>query len=158
MNAACWQRSMVVLIIFSFSLTDLLCTHLAVFLVLAPHLFAEAPRCFARSVWRDNVVVDQSWQVSPYSGQVSTVGQPWWTGETQTDTHSWDQVKSNIFLDFVSGGFTQSVQHPSPSILRHSTWYDKTITINNHLRSEGCEKPQQQCYYCLLQAADGTLR
>lgn len=53
------------------------CTHLAVFLVLAPHLFAEAPGCLAGSVWGDDVVVDQSWQVSPHCGQVSTVCQPW---------------------------------------------------------------------------------
>lgn len=36
------------------------CTHLAVFLVLAPHLFAEASGRLAGSVWRDDVVVDQS--------------------------------------------------------------------------------------------------
>lgn len=52
-------------------------THLAVFLVLAPHLFAEASGRLAGSVWRDDVVVDQSRQVSPHGGQVSTVGQPW---------------------------------------------------------------------------------
>lgn len=51
--------------------------HLAVLLVLAPHLSAETPGRLAGSVWRDDVVVDQSRQVSPHGGQVSTVGQPW---------------------------------------------------------------------------------
>lgn len=51
--------------------------HLAVLLVLAPHLSAETPGRLAGSVWRDDVVVDQSRQVSPHGGQVSAVGQPW---------------------------------------------------------------------------------
>jgi len=36
------------------------CTHFAVFLVLAPHFFAEPSGCLTRSVWGYNVVVDQS--------------------------------------------------------------------------------------------------
>lgn len=56
-------------------------TYLAVFLVLAPHLFAQTSRRLAGSVWRDDVVVDQSRQVSPDRGQVSAVGQPWGSGE-----------------------------------------------------------------------------
>lgn len=86
----------------SFSLTVSCCTHLAVFLVLAPHVFAEASGRLAGSVWRDDVVVDQSWQVSPHSGQVSTVGQPWRTGETRTDTHSWDQASVPEVTDLSS--------------------------------------------------------
>lgn len=34
-------------------------TYLAVFLVLAPHLFAQASGRLAGSVWGDDVVVDQ---------------------------------------------------------------------------------------------------
>lgn len=99
----------------SFSLIVSCCTHLAVFLVLAPHLFAEASGRLAGSVWRDDIVVDQSWQVSPHSGQVSTVGQPWQTGGTRTDTHSWDQASvrsSQIIL------YYRKLQICPPSILK----------------------------------------
>lgn len=67
------------------------CTHLAVFLVLAPHLFAEAPGCLAGSVRGDDVVVDQSWQVSPHRGQVSTVRQPW-RAHVHNSRSGWDYV------------------------------------------------------------------
>lgn len=64
-----------------------ICTYLAVFLVLAPHLFAETSRCLTRSVWGYDVVGDHSWQVCPHRGQVSTVCKPWWTSETHAQVH-----------------------------------------------------------------------
>ena len=61
-------------------------THLAVLLVLAPHLLAQASGRLAGLVRGHDVVMDQGRQVSAHRGQVSAVGQPWGDGRWCSDT------------------------------------------------------------------------